>query len=158
MADLSRHGPLAFRYKLVGLAGLAIAAAIALACLAALATFPLLAEAPGRSVLAVAATAFVVAAPVVLVFTRLIARFAEQKRDLTAREELSTAAQQIGRYGYWHYDLLTERFTLPDNVHEPLGDFRCEFVSRQSPVWASPAVGSQPSHPAARTFCQPSTP
>ncbi len=113
----------AFRYRTASLTLASTGVAVALACAWAWVTFPWLADVEGHTVmLAVAATASLVALPVVMGMSLLITRFAEQKRNLATREELFTAAQQIGKFGYWHFDLSSGRFALSDNVHDLLGD------------------------------------
>lgn len=128
MKHLPQSRELAFKLQIVTVFILALGGAVGLACLVSTVTFPRFAGIPGRTVVgAVTATAFLVAFPVVLTLTFLIFRMAKQKRDLAAREELFMTAQQIGKFGYWHYDVASSEFTLSDNVHDMLGDFDREL-------------------------------
>ncbi|TGN56557.1 EAL domain-containing protein [Paracoccus liaowanqingii] len=126
MSDMPRSRQTISKFQIIAVFALALGGAVALACLVGTGTFPLLAGIPARSVVAaVAATAFLVALPIVFMLTFLIARFAGRQRNLAAREELFVTAQQIGKFGYWHYDVKTSKFTLSDNVHDLLGDPNC---------------------------------
>ncbi|NDV00716.1 EAL domain-containing protein [Pseudoroseicyclus tamaricis] len=123
MSSVFGTGRMALKAAAAILVVAGLVTSLALAGLLAFETLPAVESVlDNGDVLLLATAALLIAVPALGFLTILVNHIETQRRNLAMREQMFQAAQRIGKLGYWHYDVGSDRLVLSDVLHELLGE------------------------------------